>query len=412
MQKTLAKILKRPFLVILHLVSGLIPRDRTLWIFGSWNGARFADNARAVFLRAVQDKHVRCAWLSSNPDVINRLRAAGLPAYHTNSLQGLWLRLRAGVYVFDAYSLDLGYWGSLGAKKVNLWHGMPIKKIQSDIDIPFHPMHRAYHGPFLERIIRRMWSPWLYEKPDLMIATSPCMQRILSGAFRIPVTRIPITGYPRIDSLVAQNGSPSPLDAEWASKMIDMRSSGVKILAYLPTFRDCTASDHTIPIEWDEFNALLQKRNAVLLLKLHSNDVARLPDLTRYSNILLADHHVDFTPLLRWVDVLITDYSSVWVDFLVLNRPIVFFAYDLDEYLAQSRSMYFDYISVTPGPKARNFAELVSILDSILIGHYDDQWAAERQERLAQFYSRIDDRAAERVCHELYRHFVRRDMGK
>src|SRR5690606_5765020 len=57
------------------------------------------------------------------------------------------------------------------------------------------------------------------------------------------------------------------------------------------------------------------------------------PALGQYRNILLVDHHVDVYPLLRSVDVLITDYSSGWFDYLILDRPILFYAYDLEDYL-------------------------------------------------------------------------------
>ena len=57
-------------------------------------------------------------------------------------------------------------------------------------------------------------------------------------------------------------------------------------------------------------------------------------------------------------DLLITDYSSIFFDFLLLDRPIVFFPYDLEQYLSQDRAMYFDYEIMTPGPKCRTYDEL------------------------------------------------------
>ena len=56
-------------------------------------------------------------------------------------------------------------------------------------------------------------------------------------------------------------------------------------------------------------------------------------------------------PLLKLIDVLITDYSSIYFDFMLTNKPIIFFPYDLEEYLMKSREMYFDYEEFTPGNK-------------------------------------------------------------
>ena len=73
--------------------------------------------------------------------------------------------------------------------------------------------------------------------------------------------------------------------------------------------------------------------------------------------------------------MLVTDYSSVYFDFLLLDRPILFAPFDLDEYRTR-RNFYYEYDDVTPGPKARTWTEVMNQLDLVLEGvdaHKDDR---------------------------------------
>ena len=82
-----------------------------------------------------------------------------------------------------------------------------------------------------------------------------------------------------------------------------------------------------------------------------------------YSNIRVLDNESDMYPLFAKVDLLVTDYSSIFFDFLLTNKPVLFFPYDKVTYLTKDRSMYDDYDLVTPGYKAYNFEELYTKLE-------------------------------------------------
>jgi CDP-glycerol glycerophosphotransferase (TagB/SpsB family) len=80
-------------------------------------------------------------------------------------------------------------------------------------------------------------------------------------------------------------------------------------------------------------------------------------------NIRVLDNESDMYPLFAKVDLLVTDYSSIFFDFLLTNKPVLFFPYDKVTYLTKDRSMYDDYDLVTPGYKAYNFEELYTKLE-------------------------------------------------
>ncbi len=127
-------------LLPVYWLSFFMPRDKKIWLFGSTFGRRFADNPKYLYLYVSQHKEelgVRPVWLSQNKEIVELLRRAdagrGLyEVYAYHSPKGIWMALRGKVYLFDNYAKDINFWQSGGAVKINLWHGIPLKKIQAD----------------------------------------------------------------------------------------------------------------------------------------------------------------------------------------------------------------------------------------------------------------------------------------
>ncbi|MCT8558388.1 CDP-glycerol glycerophosphotransferase family protein, partial [Glaesserella parasuis] len=81
-------------------------------------------------------------------------------------------------------------------------------------------------------------------------------------------------------------------------------------------------------------------------------------------------------------DCLITDYSSIYLDYLIVDRPIIFFSFDLDEYL-QGREMYFDYDSVLAGNRVNSFSELFREILKVFV---DDRLGKERRKKMSSLF--------------------------
>ena len=92
-----------------------------------------------------------------------------------------------------------------------------------------------------------------------------------------------------------------------------------------------------------------------------------------YKNIFFVRPDSDADPLLPLTDILVTDYSGIYFEFLLLDRPVVFFAFDYEKYVSQDRELYFPYGEVTPGPKAKNLRELMGYLAEVSAGRDDDR---------------------------------------
>ena len=121
-------------------------------------------------------------------------------------------------------------------------------------------------------------------------------------------------------------------------------------------------------------------------------------DLSKYNNIISVKRNVDIMDLLIIADVLITDYSSVFYDYLLTLRPIIFFADDLEKY-TEIRDFYYDYESFIPGPFAQTGEELIQSIKNV------DLWNSEYEEKRKimrdKFNKYSDGRATERIIEML-----------
>lgn len=111
--------------------------------------------------------------------------------------------------------------------------------------------------------------------------------------------------------------------------------------------------------------------------------------------IFLGEEVSDVNILLPHLDILLTDYSSVYFDYLLLDRPIVFTPFDLQEYKNSSRELYEDYEDVTPGIKCKNWKEVEVALSELINGH--DNYKLERSLVRAKHFSYVDNRNSMRV---------------
>lgn len=390
-------------LIPIYILSHFFPRNKNIWVFGSSFGRRFADNPKYFFLYMQKitsqgtSKDVRVIWISRSDTVIRQLVDKGFEAYHIQSFRGIFYALRAGVYIFDTYLKDISFWLSGGALKLNLWHGIPLKKIALDnkFDQVRNPKNKLYKVYYYFRRLQD-------ERPyHYTIATSDVVADKFSSAFGITRKNIFITGYPRNDILL-ENEVEVTLSSEesgFYDRLKILKDHHQKIAIYMPTFR-ASEIDFWDVINLNELNQRLAGLNVVLVTKLHPmSKLHEQFNAIDYSNILNMPADFDPYPFLRLTDALITDYSSVYFDYLLLDRPIVFFPYDLEKYMSESRELYYDYNDVTPGPKAMNVEDLLLGLSNLM--EQPVLYQEERLHMLNRYFTYKDCYAAERLYYKI-----------
>jgi CDP-glycerol glycerophosphotransferase (TagB/SpsB family) len=341
------RIAIKPILFILYYFLYLVPRTNKIWLFGSGSGHSFSDNAKYLFLYSSNIDDVKCFWISKNKQLVKNLRVDGRRAYYAYSLMGLWLSIISNVYIYDGRANGINFWTSFGAYHINLWHGSPLKKLDRDINLENSDFFKGYYGRFLEKLSIRFSMPEWFTISDLIIATSEKPKNYLQTAFGID--NVIVSGYPRNDVIIDHS-----LGCSFFS---DDSIQFQKVILYSPTFRDTNTDNTQVSIDWERLNDLLLKENAIFYLKLHRHDKSIVID-KGYTNIKVLNNDVDVYPMFKDVDLLITDYSSIFFDFLLTDKPILFYSYDKESYLNNDRPMYDDYDSVTPGYKVLDFEQL------------------------------------------------------
>lgn len=198
----------------------------------------------------------------------------------------------------------------------------------------------------------------VYNRFDHVVVGSEKMTSIFKDSFGIPNERILRSGIPRTDFFF---DTITKKRAEQSLSDTYPLIQGKKIILYAPTYRDDQLHVSNTALDIKHMHEQL-KDDYVLLLRLHpAMKVSLNNDYPDFVIDVSSDHYLNH--LLVITDVLITDYSSIPFEFSLLNRPMVFFAYDLEGY-TKSRGFWEDYEGLVPGPIVRDTASLVRCIEA------------------------------------------------
>lgn len=353
--KDLPRVPVYAFFWVLYALSHLMPRSKRVWLFDEWEGERFADNGRYLYLHILaHEPGIKAIWLAHSNVLLRELRERGLPAHHAYSLRGLWYTLRAKVIIVESH-ISAFYFLTGGILKINLWHGLPIKKIVYDsAQTKVH--NWVYTSKGLRRAYHVFFQPHKVALGDYVLAQSPAWRDFFSSAFRVKHAYVIVENQPRNEAFLQER----PLMLKSEKTLIDEmeeRRKTRKVITYLPTFRDGSSNPLAgSGLDFSKLDVFLGNNGMYMYIKMHHE---RAPDgAPVYQNLSFLPAEIGAMLPLRSTDILLTDYSSVFFEFLVTNRPVVFFSFDLATYLGTMREMYFEYEAITPGPKAKTVSEL------------------------------------------------------
>jgi len=385
------KFLYYPFNNIIFFFSFLIPKSKNKWVFGAWMGQRYGDNPKYLFEYVCQNHpEIRAIWISQNKAVISELKNSTYENYYYLTLKGIYHTLTAKIAVVSHGTEDINrLLISSQNLRVQLWHGVGYKKIKYD-DIIGGSLYK------ISTRLKHVVFPFITEKFDMVIATSQETQKQFSKAFRLPIEKVPITGYPRNDIFFNE---------------ASLRNTTIRTILYAPTFRKAGEGMSIKSIlpnqqELEELNHLLEQINAVFYIKLHFHDRAFLPVLDEYSNISVCPPG-DLQRILFETDLLMTDYSSIYFDYLLLDRPIIFTPFDIQQYLRNEFDFHYRYEDMTPGPIAHNWSETFGYIEEELKNPL--KYQNERKKIRDLFYQHLDGNSSERVYNEIIRQISQRE---
>lgn len=347
------------FMHIILLTSYLTPRNKNKWLVGNARG--FNNNTKYFFIHTkeiLQMKH--CYWICKSKKYRSEIQQLGYKAYHPWSFLGLYHLLTAKVYVYDSHISALNFWTSGRVKKVNLWHGVGIKNIE---------FKRQMEKDEEENWLNYLRRPVNYVRPDLFLSTSPMMTKHFAECFRIPETHCIESEYPRCAIFKKTKTELlsfiSIYENQEAQELVERLTNASRSYIYMPTWRE-TKDDLLKKAGFDlqALESVLKEKNELFLFKLHPFTKIEI-DTSAYDHILFMDNKMDIYPLLPFTDVLITDYSSIYYDYLLIpDKEILLFPFDYKEYIASERDLAFDFDEYTPGARVYNFIDLLHTIQN------------------------------------------------
>ncbi|WP_296883602.1 CDP-glycerol glycerophosphotransferase family protein [uncultured Methanobrevibacter sp.] len=227
------------------------------------------------------------------------------------------------------------------------------------------------------------------ENTDYLIVSSSNIEGFYSEAFQIPQEKIKPLGLPRADYYF-ENHDISGLKSEFCRKYgID---DNKKIILYAPTFRDEEKYNNVFDyLDLEKFNELVGDEY-ILALRLHPKiKNFYKDDISSKGEYIDCSDYPSEQELLLISDMLITDYSSIMIEFALLNKPIIFFTYDYDSYLTKERGFYFDFKSSVPGPVVYDSNQLINVIEK---NEFDENKISEF---VKTQFNEIDGQASKRV---------------
>jgi CDP-glycerol glycerophosphotransferase len=406
------KLLAVPKYVLAAVLSWFVPRVSTQWVFGS--GLGFGEGARAVArtLRE-EDLEARIVWLALDETERALAEAAGFESLLRQSWAGFWATLRGGHLIVTHGLGDVNRFGVFGGQVTNLIHGAPLKKLHLDSAVT-----TEVRGPaFMQAVLRRMYLVGT-KQIALFVAGSVTAAERLRSAYQVDPGRVRVLGDPRDDVLSRQVAD--PLEAAAARTSVqhllgfseaDPRTRD-RLVLYAPTWRD-GAPDPAVPspAEIQQIHTALDTLGARLVIRSHPLGGGAYSDvLGDRVHMLGGDLARDITPLLGAFDVVVTDYSSIAIDFSLFGRPIVWFAPDLDQYVS-SRGLYEPLEVTAAGRVQRTWAESMQRLSAVLTLDTTQRRTAEANSRAlaSRFHAHPEGGAASRVIAEIRRLSLRDD---
>lgn len=361
---------------------GQIRPDSHIWLFSSTDNSHYNYNSRYLFEYVKENlPEITPLFVINDPELRNSLSSKYGKQYfiETENIQGIRQALSAGVW-FTSAGLP-AYGAGLHKKRliINLWHGVPLKKI-------------ALLDPNLKKAARIYFKKIFSENYTCILTTSHELIPLMARSFAVSEDKIKVWGQPRNDGLFQKNDC-----REILGQLFPDLPEYTKTVLYAPTFRDYGQVQLFPFKDFDQkqLEAFLDEKNMLLFIRTHvAEQGSAAPYLGKRIRFLGNEQAEDVTGILNIFDCLITDYSSIYIDYLLTDKPMIFLPYDRQQYL-DGRGMNFDYDDVTPGPKPETFNDFLDALSP-----KEDFWKSERT-RVNRLFNEIQHPCAADICNKV-----------
>ncbi|MGH8279069.1 MAG: CDP-glycerol glycerophosphotransferase family protein [Gammaproteobacteria bacterium] len=352
-------------------LAALVPKRRD-WIavFGRADG-RFLDNAKYFFLQAGQiESNLRIVFVTGQESVRSAIIAGAREAMRYPSWRAVWYLARCGTLVVDeaAWFRRMRFFLLIRARVIQLWHGFGFKwgevekwkRESGKVTWASKPLL------FRARLLVYRVTGRLTHYAAVATTSKFTRDHVYAGMFL--ASQFPVTGYPRNDfarSLEGENRELawSNVDAGIKSKLPTWGPLHRKLVLIAPTFRD----SGSMPMQLDAsilriVDDFAEAQGVEFIFKFHPSEHNVDHIGGRHFHVCARDS--DIYPVMPHLAALVTDYSSMSMDFLLVDKPLLFLIPEDDSYVRNDRRLQFDPRTMMPGPVVPSWRALLAALAS------------------------------------------------
>lgn len=391
------------FSPIVKLIDFFSPKNKRKIIFISTPD--FSDNAKIFYeyIRDFQKDEFETVWIYRKH--LNKEQLANLnaifpcPKYNWSSLKGIFHLLTAGYHVIT--HADTMYSKLISMKKhivINLWHGMPIKTLGYNEKTIAPSLFKTYKN---------------LGQNAFFFVTSDIFKLSMIACFLIPDKKIFITGQPRTDSIF------STANSGLIESFLNF-SRYEKVVLYTPTYKEIARTKdrkkelnkdflnifYLDDYDREDFANYLKENNILLVIKPHPFDEQAFKEFYE-ANPLVSDNikiiynddllnrNLYFYELFQYSDLMITDFSSIAIDYLITGKPILYLDNFTEEYKSDRGMILEDNFSILiSGPKIKTYSDLKYYITESLS---NDSYKEDRLKTVPLLHKYTDNKSSERI---------------
>ena len=387
----------------------VVPKKKNIWVFSGFNKRGYMDNCKYLYEWVIEHHpEINAYWLTLDNAVYNKLKAENKPVLKMRTWECIKKMSQAKVaftdhFVMSDYENFSGF--NDNVKVVQLWHGVGLKAIGNleNTDVSGVMFSSDMFSKKNENIIKRIKKKLLYfrhayfrekfEKYFMLVC--PGNERVLQIAkpWHITQEQCFFSGHPRNIFLHLHKKS---------------KENYIKIL-YAPTYRwnsekEKKMIDNLIKA-FDLIEKTMKDLNGQFVIRLHPhtwrNYAGQINNALKNYQHIIYDTEKDIYTTLVSYSIIISDYSSIAYDFVLLNRPIIFYCPDLEEFIKNEDKLNYDYMAYSPGPKTKNWKDtLLEVKKYVSDPEKDCEWRLKIRN---EFYKMDvnDQNNSERIVNEV-----------
>lgn len=392
--KALLKAIRNLYSTVCYWAYSLVPKRKNLWVITSFRAKGYLDNAKYLYEYVIENyPDIDLYWLTKDDAVYKNLKSENKPVCKMNSRAGRKLLSHANIVITDHNIMsDYDNWNGFNhkAKVVQLWHGVGFKAmgdgkvvktvqergVQYSDDILVKP-EDGFFTKIKKKIKFVFYAPHreLFEKYFMLVCPGQERVDMIGKMWNVPEENMFMAGHPR--DIFSYQTCPD--------------KNNPKIL-YAPTFRydskkEAELIDGCIE-SFESIEKLMEKVNATFVIRLHPHTWRDYSSkfsnaLKKYKRIVL-DNEKDIYGSLGTYNIVISDYSSISLDFAMLNRPTIYYCPDIVWFKDKQAGFNLDFENSIPGPMVFEWEDVLKNIEEYIDNPEKD--SAFRREKCKYFF--------------------------